>query len=217
MQPADAPRWRTPRQWRAEVLLPIAIALVTIASAMLTYLSINEESSAVDNDRLAVEQSVLVQSRQTGAQAQTHGFGSLATQYRAMLAEADAIEQTDPERAQLQRTLAQSFATKALIYGYLSGSAPQIRFDHDAFLAATLHGNDAIAIPENQPELTAAVADRQHARARGLAASVVVMLAVVVLLMLARLARPGRRRASLSVASAIGSAGALLLAIVNTV
>jgi hypothetical protein len=199
-----------------EVLLPVAIALVTITGAVLTYLSIRQESTAVDNDRLAVIQTVLVQSRETGAEAQTHAFGGLAAQYRAMLAQADAVEAEDPAAAQADRALAQSFATTALIRGFMSGAEASSTFDYAGQMQAALHNSDAVAPPENQPALTAATADRYHNRARWLAGSVVGMLVVVVLLMLARLSRARSRRLVLTAVSAVGYLAALALALPHT-
>jgi len=198
------------------VLLPVAIALVTITGAVLTYLSIRQESAAVDNDRLAVIQTVLVQSRQTGAESQTHAFGGLAAQYRAMLAQADAISAEDPQAAQAQRALAQSFATSALIRGFMSGTDASSTFDYAGQMQAALHNSDAIAPPENQPALTMATADRFHNRARWLAGTVVGMLVVVVLLMLARLSRARPRRLMLTALSAAGYLVALALALPHT-
>ena len=203
------------RRWRAEVLLPVAIAMVTITGALFTYLAIKQESTAVDQDRLAVVQSVQVQSRLTGAQAQTRAFGGLAAQYRAMLAEADALAPTDPERARLMQALAQSFGTRALIYQFMSGTGSNARFDYDLAMQSALHNNDSVALPENQPDLTAATADRYHARGRMLSLSVVVTLAVVVVLMLARLSRRRLGRVAFSVVAGAGYAAALILALPN--
>lgn len=203
------------RRVRWSVALPVAIALVTITGAGLTYLSIRQESTAVDHDRRAVVQTVLVQARHTGASAQTHAFGGLAAQYRAMLAEAEAMQDADPERAATMRALARSFGTKALIYDYMTGSGESLRFDYEAQLQAALRNSDAIAPPENQPELTAARAREYHDRARVLALTVVGMLAVVVLLMVARMTNRNTRRVPLAVAAAVGYLVALGFALPN--
>jgi hypothetical protein len=203
------------RRLRWNLWLPIGIAFVTITGAVLTYLSIALESTASSYDRLAVVQQVLVQARDSGAQSQAHAYSGLAAQYRAMLAEADAIEGTDPERAAALRAVATSFGTQAGIAAYLTGESGELRFDYDLAYLSALHNRDAIAPPDNQPMLTAARAHDYHARSRTLAATVVVMLAVVVLLTLARLYRRNRVRVPLVAAAGAAYLVAIVVALAN--
>jgi hypothetical protein len=182
-------RQRTSRRW--ELVVALALAVTSVSGAVLTYLSVRQESAASGADEQAVIETILVQQRRTGASTQTYANGDLAARYRSLLADAEALEATDPERAAVTRQLATAIANQTGIVEFLSGTGASSRFDYGANLEAALRYSDMMAIPLDQPERTAARADTYRDRSQALALGAVGMLGVVVLLTLARV---GRRR-----------------------
>ncbi len=204
---------RGPARGRWELAIAVAIGITTMTGAILTYLAIREESAAADQDRRAVIETVQVNRRLTAAEAQAHTFSGLAASYRRMLAEADAIEGIEPERAQALRALAASFATQARIYEFMPGTDADARFNYDGAFQAALHAEDAIGIPDDQPDRTVALAEHHHSRSQRLTLSVVGLLVVVVLLTLSRLVGTGGVRIALLALSVAGYAAAIAIAV----
>jgi len=184
-----------------------------MTGAILTYVAIREESAAADHDRRAVIETVQVNRRLTAAEAQAHTFSGLAASYRRMMAEADAIDAVDPERAKALRALAASFATQARIYEFMPGTDADARFNYDGAFQAALHAEDAIGISDDQPDRTVALADEHHARSQRLTLSVVGLLVVVVVLTLARLVGTTGRRITLLALSVAGYAATIAVAV----
>jgi len=192
-----------PRRW--ELLVALVLAITSISGAVLTYLSIQQESAASEADERAVIETILIQQQYAGATAQNHGFGDLAARYRRLLAEAEALEATDPERAAVTRQLANAIAAQTGIAEFFSGDpGAKGTFDYEAHLDAALHYFDVVAIPPDQPDRTAARADAYRDRSQALALGAVGMLAVVVLLTLARVVRRRWPRLVLFAAAAGG-------------
>jgi hypothetical protein len=177
------------RRW--ELIVALALAITSVSGAVLTYLSVQQESAAAGADERAVVETILVQQRLAGAATQTYASGDLAARYRRLLADAEALEATDPQRAAVSRHLASAIANQTGLAEFLSGTGAASRFDYDAYRDAALHYSDPLAIPSDQPDRTAARADAHRDRSQALALGAVGMLAVVVLLTLARV---GRRR-----------------------
>jgi hypothetical protein len=205
-----------PRRW--ELLVALVLAITSISGAVLTYLSIQQESAASEADERAVIETILIRQQYAGATAQNHGFGDLAARYRRLLAEAEALEATDPERAAVTRQLANAIAAQTGIAEFFSGDAGAAgakgTFDYEAHLDAALHYFDVVAIPPDQPDRTAARADAYRDRSQALALGAVGMLAVVVLLTLARVVR---RRWPRLVLFAAAAGGYLAVVVVTAV
>lgn len=211
---AAGPRTAAPARGKWELLIAVAIGVVTVTGAGITYLAIQAESAAADNDQRAVIETVMVEGKQTGAQIQTYADGGLAARYRRMLAEAETISRTDPEHARLLRALAVAFGTRSAIYPYLSSATDlTARFDYETRRQAALHSNDFTSVPDDQPVLTMIRADAGHRGAQLLEACVVGLLVIVVLLTLARLTRTPSRQVVLLALSAGGYVAAVVVAI----
>jgi hypothetical protein len=188
--------------------------VTSVSGAILTYLSVQQESAASGADEQSVIETILVQQRRSGASTQTFASGDLAARYRRLLADAEALEATDPARAAVSRQLANSIANQTGILEFLSGTEAESRFDYQANLDAALHYSDVLAIPPDQPDRTAARADAHRARSQALALGAVGMLGVVVLLTLARV---GRRRWPRLGLFAAATAGYLTVVLVTAV
>jgi hypothetical protein len=211
---AARPRTAAPARGRWELLIAVAIGVVTVTGAVITYLSIQEELDAADNDQRAVIETVIVEGKQTGAQIQTYADGGLAARYRRMLADSDAISRTDPEQARLLRALAVAFGTRSVIYQYLlSATDPTAQFDYETRLQAALHSTDLMSVPDDQPDRAVIRADAGHRDAQLLKACVVGLLVIVVLLTLARLTRTSSQKVVLLVLSAAGYVTTVVVAI----
>jgi hypothetical protein len=208
----DRPR---PRRW--ELIIALALAVTSVSGAVLTYLSVQQESAAADADEQAVTETILVQQRQAGASTQTFANGDLAARYRRLLADAEALEATDPERAAVTRQLAAAIANQTGILEFVSGPGASGRFDHQANLEAALHYSDVLAIPPDQPDRTAARADAYRDRSQALALGAVGMLGVVVLLTLARVGRRRWPRVGLFAAATAGYLGVVVVTAVRAI
>jgi hypothetical protein len=205
------PRWRR-LSW--ELGIALALAVTTITGALLTYLSIQRESAASDADQQAVIETILVEQRSAGAGASTYALGGLAARYRRMLAEAEALQASDPQRAERTRQVAAGLAAQSGLYEFLTGPGAAGRFDYDARLEAALHYSDVVAIPADQPARTAANADALRNRSRTLAMGAVGMLGVVVLLTVARVVRRDIWRIGLVTAAGGTYLAALIVGVV---
>jgi hypothetical protein len=202
-----------PRAGRWELVVALALAVTTVTGALVTYLAVQRESAAADADRQAVIETILVEQRRSGAGTQTYAYGSLAARYRRLLAEADAVADTDPARAARNRQVAAGLAAQTGIYEFLTGAGAASRFDHAARLEAALHYGDGLTVPDDQPARTAATADAHRTASGRLALAAVGTLAVVVLLTLARVVRRRVVRLSLLGAAALGWLTAVGLAV----
>ncbi|MGZ5952593.1 MAG: hypothetical protein ACXWO1_20920, partial [Isosphaeraceae bacterium] len=104
-------------------MIAISIAIVAMTGAVLTYLSIQQESAAVENDRRSVVETVLVQNHEVSAETQARAEGVFAARYRQLMAEADALSGTDADEAFLLRLDAASFDLNGVSF-YLTGTGP---------------------------------------------------------------------------------------------
>jgi len=205
----------TPRRW--ELIIALALAVTTVSGALLTYLSVRQESAAAGADEQTVIETILVQQRRTGASTQTHANGDLAARYRSLLAEAEALEATDPARAAVTRQLANAIANQTGIAEFLSGTGASGRLDYRANLEAALHYSDVMAVPLDQPDRTAARADAYRDRSQALAMGAVGMLGVVVLLTLARVGRRRWPRIGLFAAATAGYVAVVVVTAVRAI
>ena len=171
-----------------------------------------QESTASDHDRQAVTEAIQVNQNNSWATTQAHMFSGLASDYRVLVAESDAVRATDEERANLLKSVADSYGLQARIFEFMTGYKATSTFDIHRQSQALLHQTDVLAIGPDQPQRTAALADREHDQAQRLSLSVVGMLVVVVALTGARLARRRPGRLVLVGGGVCGFLGALALA-----
>jgi hypothetical protein len=194
-----------------------AIAIVTMTSALLTYLAVKQDQSAVTADRIAVLQTAEVQHRQVPAEVQVHAENLAATRYRRLLAEADALDQRAAaltasgrqveaarwaDDAVTLRALADNISHLTFDVRGLDGNTAAARFDSERRLQTILGFGQADSVPPDQPGATAGSADRHRALSQWTVACVAGLLGVLVLLTLARLARATWRPWLLGIAAA---------------
>ncbi|MCY1138886.1 hypothetical protein OWR29_12830 [Actinoplanes sp. Pm04-4] len=197
------------RRW--ERTIAIAIALITVSSALVTYLALSQESKAAAADQRAVAETVMQQQQETDATARTQASGGLAARYRRMAAEAEAQAAVDPERARMTWAVANSFLLQSNIGGFVGEGTASDRFDYDNYRLMALHSFDGFGLAAGKAEQTAALADRHRAHGQRLTLCAVAMLAIVLVLTVARQARR-RLRILLFSGAAAGFGGALLAA-----
>ncbi|WP_433367694.1 hypothetical protein [Streptosporangium sp. CA-115845] len=194
--------------------IAVAIGIVTITGAALTYVSIRVDSAAVDADRQAVVETVQVRSSRVVANARSRFEGSQITQYRVMNAQADAIEPTDPAQARLLRRLADGFlAAEWLDLRYRTGTGATATWNHDLRREAVIRESEYNSVPQGQPELTVRRADALHDRSGRLALCVVASTLILVGLTIARLVPAHRWRPAVFTASLLGYLALLIVAL----
>jgi hypothetical protein len=199
-----------PSRW--ELTIAAAIALVAVTGAVLTYLSIQQESAAVEADRQSVVETMLVQNQRVSAETQARAYGELAARYRQLMAEAGALAATDPDQASLLRQDAAGFLLPGVTQ-YLTGAGATAQYNFPAALQGALTVSETTSIPPSQPGRTAQLADRHRQMSGHIALCAVGLLGVVVLLTLARLQTPERRKRAVFGAAVIGYAVAVIAAI----
>ncbi|WP_202637902.1 hypothetical protein [Bailinhaonella thermotolerans] len=188
-----------------ELPVAAAMAVVTVTSALVTFLSVMAAAEAVETDRLAVVQTVQVEAERTKTDAQVRGEGRRLGRYRSLAAEADAEAAEDPGRAAGLRRLALEYAAESRV-GYLGpyvawdGAESRLRYGELA--EALRQSADAYSPAADQPARTAARADAEHARSTRLAMAAVALLVVLVVLTVTRMAHVRLRGPLLVVAAA---------------
>ncbi|MET9839526.1 hypothetical protein ABZZ01_17255 [Streptomyces virginiae] len=177
----------------------MAIGIATMCGAVLTFLSLQEESSAVDDDRYAQLETVTVKSRLVEADIQVRHERALVGRYRQSNAEAGRLEaeaQGAPDAAPLldSATLmrrvarASSEVGAAFDWSKLRGVGEQATYDYEGRFQDVLQSLEyGSNVPGDQPALTAAAADRHRARSERYALGVVATISVLTLLTVARI------------------------------
>jgi hypothetical protein len=193
----------SPAERRWEIAIAVAIGVITMSSALVTYLALGQESKAAAADQRAVAETVLLQAQYTDATARTQANGGLAARYRRMTAEAEAYRDLDPPRARLAAAIANGFLRQSGIADYVGDGTASARFDYDTYRQVAIASHAGEGLSAGQADRTAAQADRHRSNSRSLTLSAVAMLAVVLLLTVARQVRR-RRRAVLILMSAAG-------------
>ncbi|MER6518512.1 hypothetical protein ABT246_16860 [Streptomyces sp. NPDC001553] len=176
----------------------MAIGAATIGSAVFTYLSLYEESAAVDDDRRAQLETVDVRSRVVSADTRVRHESAMVGRYRQLNAEAGRLEAgalgaPDASRirdeARLMRMVAEasSRATRAFEWSRLKQSGERAKYDYEGRLQDILQSSEYLNLPAGQPALTAAAADRHHAQSQRYALCIVATITVLALLTVARI------------------------------
>jgi hypothetical protein len=189
-----------------ELIIAASIALVAVTGAVLTYLSIQQESAAVEADRQSVVETMLVQNQRVSAETQARAYGELATRYRQLMAEAGALSGADPDQASLLRQDAAGFLLPGVTQ-YLTGAGATAQYHFPAALQGALTVDETTSIPPGQPARTAQLAGRHRQMSGRIALSAVGLLGVVVLLTAARQVSAERRGRSGSPAAWMESSG----------
>jgi hypothetical protein len=197
---------------RWELVIAASIALVAVTGAVLTYLSIQQESAAVEADRQSVVETMLVQNQRVSAETQARAYGGLAARYQQLMAEAGALSGTEPDQASLLQQDAAGFLLPGVTQ-YLTGTGATARYNFPDALQGALTVDETTSIPPSQPGRTAQLAEHHRQMAGWIALSAVGLLGVVVLLTLARLLTTERRKRALFGAAVLGYAVAVIAAI----
>jgi hypothetical protein len=209
--PASGPA-RTGESKRWELVIAMSIALITVTGAVLTYLSIQQESAAVEADRQSVVETLQIQNEQVSAETEARAFGILAARYRDLMAEASALAATDPEQVSMLREDAAGFSLNGVTQ-YLTGTGATAQYNFSAALQGALTTDESTSIPPDQPALTAQVAEHHRQVSARVALCVVGLLCVLVMLTLARLLTAERLRRLLAGAGAAVYLAAVITAI----
>lgn len=176
-------------------MIAILVGLVTITGAFASYAAVRLKSQAVEADRQAVVETVQTRSAHVSASIMSRHGAEQVTHYRALHAQADAIEATDPKEALILRQVADGLLADQFIdRRYVTGEGAVARWEHDRNLAATVSYDEAFIVPADQPDRTAATADALHARVGHLTLTAAAVPALVLLLIVARLTAPRVRR-----------------------
>lgn len=204
---------RASKRW--ELVIAIAVAVAAMTGALLTYLSIQREAAAADNDSQSVAQTILVQTQQVTAEANTDATAGSVARARQLLAEANALSATDPAEASLVRQdVASLVPALGPAAGYLIGSGPTAQFNYAAALQGSLAVETSLSIPQDEPDRTAQLAEHQRVTAEHIAMSVVGLLCVVVLLTVARLTKRKRLKLGVFAVASLGYAAALTVGLI---
>jgi hypothetical protein len=180
---------------RVDRFLAVAIGIVTLTAALITYAAVRLESQAGAADSRAASETLVLQSIELFAQTQASTYEGYANQYRVTMAEAQALSRLDG-REQLARDSASYLASQSGVNRYLSSPGADATFDRERLHETALHYDDYRTIPRDQPVMTAARAMALHDRARALMQILVALLVVVVVLTSARIvSREAARRA----------------------
>ena len=205
---------RTAQSKRWELIIAISIALVTVTGAVLTYLSIQQESAAVEADRQSVVETLQVQNQVVAAATQARAYGVLAGRYRQLMAEASVLAATDPDQAAMLRADATGVNLNG-VTDYTTGTGAAAQYNFAAALQGALTVLQSSTIPPDQPARTAALAEHHRQVAGRVALCVVGLLCVVVLLTLARVVPAERFKRGLVGVAAAGYLAATIAGIVR--
>ncbi|WP_440106921.1 hypothetical protein [Streptosporangium sp. H16] len=177
-----------------ERIIAIAIGLSTITGAAASYAAVRLNSQAIDTDRQAVVETIQVRTAGVVAHMSSRSRGGQVVHYRALHAQADAIEAVDPDEARALREVADGFLVDQYIdRRHLPGVGASARWDYEMSEAAVIRNYEIFTVPGDQPARTARRADALHDRVGHLTLTVGGTLAIVLLLTVARLVAPPRR------------------------
>ena len=140
----------TAQSKRWELIIAISIALVTVTGAVLTYLSIQQESAAVEADRQSVVETLQVQNQVVAAATQARAYGVLAVRYRQLMAEVSVLAATDPDQAAMLRADATGVNLNG-VTDYTTGTGAAAQYNFAAALQGALTVLQSSTIPPDQP------------------------------------------------------------------
>ncbi|GAA3414120.1 hypothetical protein GCM10018952_33450 [Streptosporangium vulgare] len=151
-------------------------------------------SQAIDTDRQAVVETIQVRTAGVVGHMSSRSRGGQVVHYRALHAQADAIEAVDPDEARALREVADGFLVDQYIdRRHLPGVGATAKWDYEMSEAAVIRNYETFTVPSDQPARTVRRADALHDRVGHLTLTVGGTLAIVLLLTVARLVTPPRR------------------------
>jgi hypothetical protein len=205
---ADEPAEPAPRGWVArrfddwERTVAVAIGVVTLAAALLTYLAVVQEDASADARGQATLETLQVQRQALVGAVRVQGEVVAADHYRSQLAQAEALEaEAAADRSDGRLDQVAQLRAQALELRYVANSLKETTFDpsqlSDATSSATydadhrletIQGYDAFnEIQPDQPVHTAQVAEDRHHQSVRTLWSVLLLLLLVVFLTVGRL------------------------------
>jgi hypothetical protein len=233
----DPPKTSDPEPVRAgllgdwERIVAVAIGVVTLTAALLTYVAVLQQDASSDARGQATLETLQVQRQQLVGAIRVQGEEGAADTYRSSVAEAEALDAEaaaaqaagEGERAvQLhaealaQRYVAESDKETTFDASQMSGTTSTATYDTSRRLD-TIQGYDAFeAIQPDQPAHTAQVAKDRHDQSVRTLLCVLILLLLAVLLTLGRILS-ARWRAAVLVVTVVGWLAACAGALVNVV
>jgi hypothetical protein len=222
---------RVLKRWLAdwERTVAVAIGVVTLTAALLTYLAVLQDDASSEARGQATLETLQVQRQQLVGSIRVQGEAAAAARYRKALAEAEALEtQAAAEEvadnsfraaelradAQELRYVADSYKETNFDAGRMSGTASTATYDTKSRLD-TIQAYEAFeAIQPDQPEHTAQIADDRHDQSVRTLLCVLLLLVLAVLLTVGRIL-PERWRALVLAAAVTGWVAACVVALLN--
>ena len=223
--PLTEPRPRRLRLFEDwERTVAVSIGIVALTAALFTYLAVRQDDASSEARGQATLETLQLQRQQLNAAIRVQAESGAADRYRRTLAEAEALEaqaaKEGPRAAELRaralelRYVADGYKEANFDAGRLSGTTSTATYDTSRRLE-TIQGYEAFeAIPADQPQHTAQVADDRHDQSVRTLLLVVLLLLLVVLLTLGRVL-PRRTRPVVLAIAALGWAGAVAGAVLN--
>jgi hypothetical protein len=212
-----------------ERTVAIAIGVVTLTAALLTYVAVLQDDASSDARGQATLETLQVQRQQLVGAIRVHGEQAAADRYRSALAEAEALEAGaaaelaagDGERAaQLLadalelRYVADSYKETTFDAARMSGTTSTATYDASGRLD-TIQGYEAFeSIQPDQPAHTAQVSEDRHDQSMRTLLCVLLLLLLAVLLTLGRILS-ARWRAAVLAVTVIGWLAVCVGALVN--
>jgi len=198
-----------------ERAVAVAVAIVTLTAALLTYVAVRQDDAAAEARGQATLETLQLQRQQLVAAIRVDGETSASGRYRRLLAEAEALESqataagNNPRAAQLRaealvlRSVADASREATFDASRMSGTTSAATFDAER-RRETIKGYEAFeALQPQQPAHTAQAANDRHLQSIRTMLAVVVLLMLVLLLTVGRLLRPQWRTAVLTAAVAL--------------
>jgi hypothetical protein len=216
--PAPAPETAPPRRagllvdWERTVA--VAIGIVTLAAALLTYVAVLQDDASSDARGQATLETLQVQRQELVGAVRVQGEEAAADHYRGQLAQAEALEaQARAAQSDGRPDQAAQLRAEALELRYVANTLKETTFDasqlSDATSSATydadhrrdtIQGYDAFnEIQPDQPAHTAQVAEDRHHQSVRTLWSVLLLLLLAVALTVGRLLGPRWRVVVLAV------------------
>jgi len=218
-------RWLT--DWERTVA--VAIGVVTLTAALLTYLAVLQGDASSEARGQATLETLQVQRQRLVGAIRVQGEAVAASRYRGSLAEAEALEAEAAvaeqagefvratelhAEAQELRYVADSYKETTFDAGRMTGTGSAATYDTKRRLD-TIQGYEAFeAIQPDQPEHTAQVADERHDQSVRTLLCVLLLLVLAVLLTVGRIV-PARWRGLVLATAATGWVAAVVLAVLN--
>lgn len=188
-----------------ERTVAVAIGIVTLAAALLTYVAVLQDDASSDARGQATLETLQVQRQVLVGAVRVQGEEAAADHYRGELARAEALEgQARAAQTDGRSDLAAQLRAQALEIRYVASTLKETTFDasqlsdttsgatYDAeHRLSTIQGYDAFnEIQPDQPEHTAQVAEDRHQQSVRTLWCVLLLLLLAVILTVGRLLGP---------------------------